>query len=244
MGGFLERVSIPRRLEATALAVYAIVFVLLLEFGRPGLGISQGFYVGIVLIALVDGPVSGVGAGLLAALLCGVAGAARGDSLYNGMASPLAVRLAAFTLAGLAVGYFARRGRQMLSDSLAVLDELMRLARREVSTGVLSSDGIHARILARLESERPFAVFVGEMLAPTETGQRELLRRLAAAAPESDIAKVGRRVAVVAAVHSADHARDTADTLGAAAGVRFGFAFHPQDGDDPLSLFGAASERL
>ena len=162
------------------------------------------------------------------------------------MLEPLAIRLAAFTLAGFAVGYFSRRGRQMLADSLQVLDELMRLARREVATGALSSEGIQARIEGRLEWPQPFAVFVGEMNALSETAQRDLMRRLAAVAPpESDIARVGHsRVAVVASSRSPEEAGQAAVALADALGVRFGWAFHPHDGADTLALYGAASERL
>lgn len=245
MGGLLARVSVPRRLEAGALGLYAVVFVLLLAFGRPGLGLSQGFYLPIVLIALVGGPVNGVGAGVLATLLCAVASAEKGNALFGGgLAEPLAIRLAAFTLAGFAVGYFSRRGRQMLADSLAVLEELMRLARREVATGVLSSEGVQARIAHRIDRSRPFAVLVGEMTATTESAQRDLLRRLAAAAPDSDIAQVGpRRIAVVTAAHTPEEAHALALTLESTLGVGFGWAFHPHDGDDALSLYAAASER-
>lgn len=245
VGGLLARFSAPRRLEATALVLYGAVFLLLIAFGRPGLGVSQGFYLPIVLIALVGGPLNGVGAGVLATILCALASTAKGGGLFGSETlEPLAVRLAAFTVAGFAVGYVARQGRQMLSDSLAVLEELMRLARREVATGVLSAEGIQARIMARLEGTKPFAVLVCELTPATESAQRDLLRRVAAAAPESDIAKVGRRVAVVTAVQSADEAHGTASVLERAIGVRFGVAVHPQDGDDPLSLFGTASERM
>ena len=70
VGELLERVSVPRRLEATALLVYAVIFVLLVAFGRPGLGISQGFYLAIVLVGVAGGPLNGVAAGVLATLLC------------------------------------------------------------------------------------------------------------------------------------------------------------------------------
>src|SRR5690242_11733634 len=125
----MERVSIPRRLEATALLVYAVVFVLLVAFGRPGLGISQGFYLAIVLVGVAGGPLNGVAAGVLATLLCAIAGVTHGHTPLESL-EPLGIRLVAFTTAGLAVGYFARRGRQMLAESFHVLDEVLRLARR------------------------------------------------------------------------------------------------------------------
>ena len=246
MAALLARISGPRRLEAGAIVLYAIVFVLLVAFGRPGLGISQGFYLPIVLVALAGGPVSGVAAGVLATLLCGVASSARGDLSGAGMFDPLAIRLAAFTAAGLAVGYFSGRGRRMLAESLDVLDDLMHLARREVATGMLTSEGIQARIADRLAWPGPFAVLVGEMDARSETAQRELMRRLVALAPpESEIAHVGRsRVALVTPSESPEEAGRAAVALEVALGVRFGWAFRPHDGDDPLSLFGVASERL
>lgn len=246
MGELLERVSIPRRLEATALLVYAVVFGLLVEYGRPGLGVSQGFYLAIVLVGLAGGPVSGIAAGVLATLLCAIASAANGDFL-PGTLEPLAIRLAAFTLAGFAVGYFARRGRQMLAESLHVLDSMLGLARRDLETGAMTADGIQARIAERAEARLPFAVLVGETGLSSESALRDALRTVAGELEdEGDIGRVGtHRLAVVTGSRSAQDACDIASnlerTLG---GATFGWAFHPQDGDEPLALIGAASERL
>lgn len=246
MGDLLERVSIPRRMEATALLVYAVVFVLLVEYGRPGLGISQGFYLAIVLIGLAGGPVSGAAAGVLATLLCAIAGTVHGI-LLSALIEPLAIRLAAFTLAGLAVGYFARRGRRMLAESLGVLDEALRHARREAATGAITPAGIQARIAQRAEKQWPFAVLVADTGPFSESALRDALRRLTAAlGDESDIGRVGEnRLAVVTGSLTPEEARDIAfdleRTLG---GLTFGWAFHPHDGDEPLALVGAASERL
>lgn len=246
MGELIERVSIPRRLELTALLVYAVVFVLLVEYGRPGLGISQGFYLAIVLIALAGGPVSGVAGGVLATLLCAIAGAANGN-LFPSTLEPLAIRFAMFTLAGFAVGYFARRGRQMLAESLHVLDAMLGLARRDVETGAMTADGIQARILQRAEARRPFAVLVGETGLSSESALRDGLRTVAGELDgECDIGRVGpHRLAVVTGSRSAQDARDMASNLERTLGdATFGWAFHPQDGDEPLALIGAASERL
>lgn len=245
MSELLARVSVPRRLEATALFVYALVFVLLIAYGRPGLGISQGFYLAIVLVALAGGPVSGFGAGVLATLLCGIVAAHNGDTLHNSI-EPLGIRLLSFTASGVAVGYFAHRGRQMLAESLHVLDEMLRLARREVATGTITPEGIHARIAQRAEESSPFAVLVGTTAEAPDARLRDAMRALAAAAgPDSEIARVGRtRVAVVVPADTADEAQRVARAIEHATGTRVGWAFHPQDGDNPLSLFGAASERL
>lgn len=237
--------SVPRKLEAAALLVYAVVFALLIAFGRPGLGISQGFYLAIVLVALAGGPVSGLGAGVLATLLCGIVAAHNGDTLDRSL-EPLGIRLASFTASGVAVGYFAHRGRQMLAESLHVLDEMLRLARREVATGTITPDGIHARIAQRAEESSPFAVLVGTTTEAPDATLRAAMRALAAAAgPESEIARIGRtRVALVVPAETADEAQRVARAIEHATGAHIGWAFHPQDGDNPLSLFGAASERL
>ncbi|MDE3191696.1 MAG: hypothetical protein KGL94_12860, partial [Acidobacteriota bacterium] len=211
MGEMLARMSGPRRLEATALVVYALVFILLFAFGRPGLGISQGFYLAIVLVALAGGPVSGIGAGVLATLLWGIAAAHNGSAVTASL-EPLAIRLASYSAAGAAVGYFAHRGRQMLAESLHVLDELLRVARREVATGTITAEGIHARIVKRAEESSPFAVLVGTTAETSEVTMRRAMRALAAAAgPESEIARVGRtRVAVVVPAETADEAQRAA----------------------------------
>lgn len=245
MTGLLERVSVPRRLEATALCVYAVVFALLVEYGRPGLGISQGFYLGIVLFALAGGPVSGAAAGVLATLLWAIASTIHG-TFFGEALEPLGIRLASFTLAGFAVGYFARRGRQMLAESLHVLDDVLRIARRDVATGVLAPDGLSASIAQRVDRSDPFAVLVGELTTSSDAARREELRTLAAALDgESEVARVGRlRVAVVTAARSPEDAsRIAVDLERVLGGVTFGWAFHPLDGDEPLTLFGAASER-
>ncbi len=246
MSELLERVSVPRRLEATALFVYTLVFALLVEYGRPGLGLSQGFYLAIVLFALAGGPVSGVAAGVLATLLCAIASAVHGD-LLGGSLEPLGIRLASFTLAGFAVGYFARRGRQMLAESLHVLDDVLRVARRDFETGVLASEGLSASIAQRVDRSMPFALLVGELPASSDAARREALRRVGGQLDaDSEVARVGRlRVAVVTEAGSAEDAsRIAADLELILGGVRFGWAYHPLDGDEPLALFGAASERL
>jgi GGDEF domain-containing protein len=246
VSALLERVSVPRRLEATALFVYALVFALLVEYGRPGLGISQGFYLAIVLFALAGGPVSGVAAGVLATLLCAIAAAIHG-TFFGEALEPLGIRFASFTLAGFAVGYFARRGRQMLAESLHVLEDVLRVARRDVATGVLAPEGLSARIAQRVDRSAPFAVLVGELTTSSDAARREELRTLAAALDgDSEVARVGAlRVAVVTAARSPEDAsRIAAELERVLGGVTFGWAFHPLDGDEPLALFGTASERL
>jgi hypothetical protein len=246
MTNLRERVSVPRRLEGSALVVYAVVFTLLLVYGRPGLGISQGFYLAIVLVALAGGPVSGFAAGVLATLLFGIA-AHVGRNSFSVVPWPMGVRFVAFTLSGLAVGYFAQRGRRMLAESFHVLDEVLGLARREVGTGARTAAGISDRIAVRVGLGDPFAVLVGEVALVSDRAVRDALRALSRALPDgSDVGRVGSRRVVVAA--AAQEWTDAERLVGALErelpGTTFGWAFHPEDGDDALGLVGSASERL
>ncbi|MBV8064014.1 MAG: hypothetical protein JOY73_00655 [Actinobacteria bacterium] len=246
MGDLLERVSGPRRLEVTAVVVFVVVFALLVEYGRPGLGISQGFYLAIVLIALAGGPVSGAGAGIVATALCVLATFAHGHNPDADL-EPLGIRLASFTVAGALVGYFAQLGRQMLAESLHLLEELLHLARRDAATGVFTTEGFASRVAQETQQSWPFAVLVGETEAASEAALRDVLRELAGALdPRSVVARLGdSRIAVMTPATTPVRAREIADELESAVpGACFGWALHPQDGDEALSLVGAASERL
>jgi hypothetical protein len=61
--------SIPKRLVLASFAAYLSVFGLLLSFGQPGLGIGQGFYLPISLLALATGAAWGAAAGVGALVL-------------------------------------------------------------------------------------------------------------------------------------------------------------------------------
>ncbi|HKB94876.1 MAG TPA: hypothetical protein VKC62_11665, partial [Gaiellaceae bacterium] len=160
------------------------------------------------------------------------------------------IRFASYVVAGTAVGYFAQRARRMLGESLGLLDELLGLARREVATGTLTTDGIAARIAARIEGGAPFALLVGDLGAASEATRRRVARSLAGVLfGDEDVAYVGGKLTVLATAPAVDHAPARAAQLERALeadGRRttFGWAFHPADGDDALALFGAASERL
>jgi len=246
-----RRLSVPQRLEASGAAVYVLVFVLLVLYGRPGLGLGQGFYLAIVLVALAGGPWTGAAAGLLAVVLLGASELLSGLVTWGTLVgAPIEVRLVSYVVAGIAVGYFAQRGRRMLGESLHVLDDLLGLARRDVATGALNAGGLGALLADRAEGRSPFAVLVGDLAAPSESALRGTMRTIAGGlSADDEIARVGGRLAVVAAATSIESARERALAIEEAcerAGCRatFGWAFHPQDGDDALSLFGSASERL
>lgn len=247
----IRQVSIPRRLEASAAVVYGLVFALLALFGRPGLGLGHGFYLAIVLVALAGRPWTGAAAGVLAGVLLAAGELVSGvTTLGTVVGAPLEIRLVSYVIAGTAVGYFAQRARQMLGESLGLLDELLGLARREVATGALTGDGIAARIAARIGAGRPFALLVGDLGVASEGTRRRAAQEVASVlSGDEEVAYVGGKLTVLAAATAADRARARAADLERALEaegrrVTFGWAFHPVDGEDALALFGAASERL
>lgn len=109
-------------------ATYAAVFLLLIAFGRPGLGISQGFYLAIVLAALATDPATGAVAGLTAGALYVAAELMAGRTDWSSaLSASLSIHLVAYVVAGLAAGWFARRARALLAESLGVIDGLLEL---------------------------------------------------------------------------------------------------------------------
>jgi hypothetical protein len=256
-----RRTSFPTRLQALAVVGYALIFVTLLVFGRPGLGLGGAFFVPVVLVALVRGPVLGAAAGLLALVLYEAAVLIPSNAHWDGVLSvPLDVRLCSYVVAGVVVGYVAGRGRHMLARSLHVLDELLVLARRDVSTGALSPIGLEGAISRRVAGGWPFGLLVGKVEPEPRRSSNgragdELLREACRAIGErievdGEIAWVGpAELAVLVACQAPAGAREACeaverDLAGIGCRATFGWAFHPADGADALSLVRAADERL
>jgi len=124
----LAEFTVPQQLLIASALTYSVVFALLLEYGRPGLGISQGFYVAVILAAAATGPFVGALAGLGALFLYELAIHERaGLTLPDFDHPPALVRCVAFVAAGVVTGFLARRLRLMLAQSLHVLEELADL---------------------------------------------------------------------------------------------------------------------
>jgi hypothetical protein len=125
----LAGITIPQRLLIASAAVYGGVFALLIEYGRPGLGIGEGFFVAVILAAAATGPGLGAVAGLGALFLYELAIHEQTGLAWPDFDHPPAlVRLVAYVAAGLVTGFLARRLRLMLAQSLSVLEELADLA--------------------------------------------------------------------------------------------------------------------
>src|SRR5262249_37760165 len=139
----IAQASIPQLLLAASVISYAIVFVLMIAFGRPGLGLGEGFNLPVVLAARVTGPVGRAAAGGVAGPLWGGGRLGNGGVALSGVVSTATeIRLVGYVAVGLVVGYFATRGRRLLTDALHVLDELLTLAGRDLTTATLASPGL------------------------------------------------------------------------------------------------------
>jgi hypothetical protein len=136
----LADISIPQQLLIASAVTYGVVFALLLEYGRPGLGIGEGFFVAVILAAAATSPLLGAVAGLGALFLYELAvhngsGLAWGDFDH----APALVRLVAYVAAGVVTGFLARRLRLMLAESLFLLEELAEIAYDRVDWAALDS---------------------------------------------------------------------------------------------------------
>jgi diguanylate cyclase (GGDEF)-like protein len=205
-------------------------------------------YVAIAIAALAAGPRIGVVAGLGAAVLYGVAAA-------EAPGPAAAVRLVSFGAVGAIVGWSARRNS-------ALLERLREHADRDFLTGLLNVRAFERELASRLETGRPFALVLGDVDDLKLVNDREghaagnaYLRRIATALraelPTDDlVARVGGdEFAVLAWVESRPGARAAAEQLTKtlrrhAIQMSFGWAVHPEDGADPLSLFHEADKRL
>ena len=130
------KISIPQRLLLASALAYGGVFALLVAFGRPGLGISEGFFVPVILAAAATSAPEGALAGMAALLLYELAihrhtGLAFAD-FDNG---PALTRLASYVAAGVLVGFLAQRFRRMLAQSLYMLEDLVEIADLRLEEG-------------------------------------------------------------------------------------------------------------
>lgn len=133
-------ITIPQQLLIASALTYGLVFALLVEYGRPGLGIGEGFFVAIILAAAATSPAGGAFAGLLALFLYELAihhgtGLAPSDFAH----APALTRFVAYVSAGIVTGFLARRLRLMLAQSLTALEELAEIAYGRVDWASLES---------------------------------------------------------------------------------------------------------
>ena len=250
-------VSHHRALLLTASAVlYPLIFSAFLVLEKPGVGLGHFYYIPIVMVALANGPVWGAAAGLGATGLytLGIVISPRLPS-YDVLTTSSSIRLVTYTMIGMLVGWFAHNHR-------VLVDRLRIAAERDFLTGLLNTRAFDAALTARLELGRPFGLILGDMDNLKEVNDTEghavgndVLRRvgeiLTRELEESDeVARIGGdEFAVLTSTSTSEQASQLAGRLerivqeeGGA--ITFGWSSFPQDGENALSLYRAADERL
>jgi diguanylate cyclase (GGDEF)-like protein len=243
-------------LLATSGASYAFVVLAFLLWERPGLGIAHFFYLSIATTAIATGPIIGALAGLGATVLYVSVVLVNPQIPSNEvLTASTMIRGITFVSIGFVIGWFAGRNRVMLQ-------ELRILAERDVLTGLPNTRAFEAAITKRLESGRPFALLLADMDALKDINHEsgpsagnEALRRVAdrlskSLSPEDQVARVGSdEFAVLASCQTLDEASELSARLEwilSSQGTKatFGWAVHPQEGENALAVYRAASERL
>ena len=235
---------------ATAAAIYALVFVAFLLLEHPGLGIGHFYYLAIALVALALGPAWGAAGGALATALytAGVlVNQAMPSSELLTVSTP--IRFVNYLAVGALLGWFAAHYREANA-------ELQVLAQRDVLTGLPNTRAFELAIDRRLASRSPFALLVGDLDSVGLDGDRDqAVRRLAdvlagALGPETDLARVGaEELAVLTPCETVEQAGQLAVRLErilceSGALVTFGWSAYPREGENALTLYRAADERL
>jgi diguanylate cyclase (GGDEF)-like protein len=242
-------------LFAAAGVIYVVTFAAMLFVEVPGLGVGHFMYVGIALIALGAGPAEGVAAGVGAAALYSLAIVLNPMVPSREVATAgSGIRLVTFTIVGLLLGWFSRQNRTLVR-------ELQILADRDGLTGLPNTRSFEVAITRRFESERPFALLIGDMDGLQRFGSSTVLegddavRRLAdvlgnCLGPEDELARVGGdEFAVLTSARTSVEASRMCARLESVlaadgAGITFGWSVYPQEGLNALSLYRAADERL
>jgi diguanylate cyclase (GGDEF)-like protein len=240
----------PRILVVGAALTYVAVFAAFVPLEEPGLGIGHFYYVAIALVALGLGPAWGATAGALATVLYSTGvmlnHSIPTSSLYA-ISTP--IRLVTYVAIGTLLGWFAAHYRTANA-------ELRVLAQRDFVTGLPNTRAFEMAIDRRLEAAQPFGLLVGDLDSLTLDGDRDqALRRvsdslLGALGAEADVARVGGdEFAVLSSCDSVEQAAQLAARLERAlcedgSLVTFGWAAYPREGENALTLYRAADERL
>ena len=237
-------------------ASFGVVFLAFVLYERDGLGLAHFYYLSIALTAMATGPRLGALAGLGATTLYVTGIVANSDiPSRDVLTGSTAIRCLTFVSIGALIGLFASRNR-------AMMNELRILAERDVLTGLPNTRAFEAAITKRLEAGRPFGLLLADLDALKELNHEagpsagdEALRQVAdrlarSLGPEDQVARVGSdEFAVLASTTTLDEASELSARLEWALSSQgtkatFGWAVHPQEGENALALYRAANERL
>ncbi len=237
-----------RALIALSLTSFAAVFTSFYFLERNSLGIAHFYYLPIALAALAGGAWVGGLAGLIATGLYAAAivyspriPAADAPTLQTGL------RGVTFVLMGLLIGWFATVTRRQH-------EELTLLAERDRLTGLPNTRAFEKAISQHLANGAHFALLLAhvEELAATGGASERTLRTVgdtiaAAARPSDEVARISdSEFAVLQHAGEPKEAAEYFERVLSSAGVTatLGWASFPDDGENALSLYRAADERL
>ena len=242
---------------SSSLAGFAIIFACLVLFELPGLGIPHFFYLPVAAFAMTGGVRRGICGGLLASALftLGVAFNSSIPTATQLISLSTPIRILTYTSIGALIGWFAAHDRELVT-------RLQLLAERDFLTGLPNTRAFEAAIVRRLAEGRPFALLLGDMDvlktindAKGHAEGNDALRRLAemlgsVLRPHDEVARVGGdEFAVITALPGGEEAAAAAARLesvleGQGVRITFGWSLYPTEGENALSLYRAADERL
>jgi diguanylate cyclase (GGDEF)-like protein len=244
-----------RLLIATAIAMYAVVFIVFVAFEVPGLGLGHFFYIPVALLALACGTRIGLIGGALATALYALAIIVTPRlPTRDVLTGATVIRLFTYSSCGVLIGWFANQHRRHL-------EQLRELAERDFLTNLLNTRVFDEALARRCLTGRPFLLLLGDMDNLKQVndthghaaGNTEL-RRLAdalthALRPGDELARVGGdefAILTDARVTEAPEfcARLHAELAAQELQMTFGWAAQPEDGLGPLELFRKADDRL
>jgi diguanylate cyclase (GGDEF)-like protein len=239
----------------TATVLYAVVFLMLILFEVPGLGLGHFFYIPIALLALGAGTRAGLVGGAVATGLY-VLAVVITPRLPTREVLTLAtgIRFATYTSCGILIGWFA-------NEHLRHVRRLKELADRDFLTGILNARVFDEALARRCAERRPFLLLLCDMDdlkamndAHGHTFGNAELRRLAdalssAVRPDDEVARVGGDEFAVLTEGQLAEAAELCARLRAILKdsdlpVTFGWSACPDDATTPLDLFRKADDRL
>lgn len=238
-----------RLLVVAAGASFMLLFVALVLFERPGLGLGRFFFLSVVLLALAANAWIGALGGVLATALYVLAVLVSPRIPQSDIITfTTLVRFVSFVAVGALIGYFAKEHRELVR-------RLKALAERDELTGLPRGRAFEAEMTRRLTNARPFSLLIGAIGPLVDPGEESdaLLRvsRLITTCldPRDALVRVGQdEFGVLTSLSSGEEAGRLAATLESVLDqegldVTFGWAVVPQDGSNALSLCQAADER-
>jgi hypothetical protein len=228
---------------------FALLFVAVALFDRPGLGIGRFLFLPVVLLALATDAWIGALGGVLATALYVIA-VIRSPHMAQSSIFTLStlVRFTSFVAVGALIGYFAKEHRDLVGRPRALADR----------------DDLTGRPRLRVGDEQK-ARGAGSLLAParrdraarrsrSKSGEADALLRVSRLPttcldPRDSLVRVGQNeFGVLTSLSSGEKAGKLAATLESVLDqsgldVTFGWAVAPQQGTNALSLCQAADER-